>query len=62
LENLPANRIALVGKFRMDRVNQILAPHIGNAQSEKWRYLPQRRQEELTLLFRPFLARFGYAD
>jgi hypothetical protein len=52
----------MVGKFRMDRVNQILAPHIGNAQSEKWRYLPQRRQEELTLLFRPFLERFGYAD
>jgi hypothetical protein len=59
---LPANRIAMVGKFRMDRITQILAPHIGNAQSGKWRDLPQQGQQELTRLFRPFLQRFGYAD
>jgi hypothetical protein len=59
---LPANRIAMVGKFPMDRITQILAPHIGNAQSGKWLDLPQQRQEELTRLFRPFLERFGYVD
>jgi hypothetical protein len=48
----------MVGKFHMDRVTQILTPHIGDARSGKWRDLPPQSQEELTRVFRPFFGAF----
>ena len=60
LEELPAERVTMVGAFKMDRVTQILAPHIGDGGSGKWYDLPARSQAELTRLFGPFLDRFGY--
>ncbi len=61
LEALPPERLTMVGPFRMDRITQILAPHIGDARTGKWRDLPASVQLELTRWFRPFLDRFGYA-
>ncbi len=61
LEELPPERLTMVGTYRMDRVTQILAPHIGDARTGKWRDLPASVQVELTRWFRPFLDRFGYA-
>jgi hypothetical protein len=46
--------------FKMDRVTQILGPHIGDTHSGKWYDLPMQMQTELTRIFRPFLDRFGY--
>ncbi len=60
LAELPPERQTLVSTFMMDRVTQILAPHIGDTSSGKWRRLPQPTQSELTRLFTPFLDRFGY--
>jgi hypothetical protein len=60
LEELPPERVTMVGTFKMDRVTQILAPHIGDGGSGKWYDLPARSQAELTRLFGPFLDRFGY--
>jgi hypothetical protein len=60
LADLPPERLTMVGAFRMDRVTQILAPHIGDGGSGKWYDLPARSQAELTRLFSPFLDRFGY--
>jgi hypothetical protein len=60
LADLPAERLTMVGSFMMERVTQILGPHIGDARSGKWRDLPGPLQTELTGLFRPFLVQFGY--
>jgi hypothetical protein len=60
LEQLPPERITTVVKFPMDRVTQILSPHIGDTLSGKWRDLPTHVQVELTRVYRPFLDRFGY--
>jgi hypothetical protein len=60
LAELPPEQLTMVGAFRMDRVTQILAPHIGDGTSGKWYDLPARSQAELTRLFGPFLDRFGY--
>jgi hypothetical protein len=60
LEELPPERLTLVGAYRMDRLTQVLAPHIGDARSGKWRDLPAQLQADLTRYFRPFLDRFGY--
>jgi hypothetical protein len=60
LADLPPERLTMVGAFKMDRVTQILAPHIGDGGSGKWYDLPARSQAELTRLFGPFLDRFGY--
>jgi hypothetical protein len=60
LAELPPERLTMVGNHRMDRVTQVLAPHIGDARSGKWRDLPAQAQAELTRYFRPFLERFGY--
>ena len=57
---LPPERLTTVVRFPMDRVTQILSPHIGNTLSGKWRDLPTHVQDELTRVFRPFLDRFGY--
>ncbi|MCB8880467.1 hypothetical protein ACELLULO517_09505 [Acidisoma cellulosilytica] len=60
LENLPPERQTLVAGHRMDRLTQILAPHIGDGRSGKWRDLPEAVGAELTQVFEPFLKRFGY--
>ena len=60
LEDLPPERLTTVTSFKMDRVTQILGPHIGDARSGKWRGLPDPLQAELTHVFGPFLDRFGY--
>jgi hypothetical protein len=60
LAELPPERLTTVASFPMDRVSQILAPHIGDTHSGKWRDLPAPMQGELTRLFSPFLDRFGY--
>jgi hypothetical protein len=59
LANLPADQL-VNGEFPMDKVTQILAPHIGDARSGKWRDLPPATGGELTRFFGPFLDRFGY--
>jgi hypothetical protein len=61
LAELPPERLTMVGSAVMDRVTQILGPHIGDARSGKWRDLPGPLQGELTRVFGPFLDRFGYA-
>lgn len=60
ISQLPSVRIGMVGKFPMDRVTQILAPHIGDGRSGKWRDLPLPVQQQITQIYRPFLERFGY--
>ncbi len=60
LAELPPARITLVNGVPMDTVTQILAPHIGDTRSGKWRDLPDPAQADLTRLFAPFLDRFGY--
>lgn len=60
LEELPPERLTTVVTFQMDRVTQILGPHIGDTRSGKWRGLPIEAQTQLTRVFRPFLDRFGY--
>ena len=60
LGDLPAERISMVNDFRMDKVTQILGPHIGDLQVGKWYDLAPKLQIELTNLFGPFLDRFGY--
>jgi hypothetical protein len=62
LGELPPERLTQVGAYRMDRLTQVLGPHIGDARSGKWRDLPLPVQAELTRWFRPFLDRFGYGD
>jgi hypothetical protein len=60
LTDLPPDRLTLVGRFAMDRVTQILGPHIGDGRSGKWQGLPEQPRQQLTKLFGPFLERFGY--
>lgn len=57
---LPPERLTPVGPALMDRVTQILGPHIGDTRSGKWRSLPGPAQADLTRVFSPFLDRFGY--
>jgi len=60
LESLPSGRVITGAASRLDRVTQIHGTHIGDTRSGKWRDLPPPAQAELTRLFSPFLARFGY--
>jgi hypothetical protein len=60
LPDLPPERISMVGAFRMDRVTQILGPHIGDTSDGKWLELPYPIQTEFTTLFGQFLDQFGY--
>jgi len=60
LPSLPPERLATVWSFDMDRVTQILAPHIGDTKSGKWRSLAPETQAIMTDIFTPFLTRFGY--
>lgn len=62
LNALPSERLTQVGVHQMDRVTQILEPHIGDARSNKWQTLAPPLQAELTRIFQPFLARFGYSS
>lgn len=57
---LPPERLTPVGPAMMDRVTQILGPHIGDTRTGKWRDLPAPAPAELTRVFTPFLDRFGY--
>ena len=60
LSALPSERLTTVVNFPIDRVTQILAPHIGDTQIGKWLDLPFRQQVEMTRVFRAFLDQFGY--
>ena len=60
LSDLPPERLTPVGPAMMDRVTQILGPHIGDTRTGKWRDLPAPAPAELTRVFTPFLDRFGY--
>lgn len=60
LPHLPPERLTMVGTFQMDKVTQILGPHIGDSLSGKWRVLPTPAPEHLTTLFAPFLRQFDY--
>ena len=44
LEELPPERLTMGAGYRMDRVTQVLATHIGDARTGKWRDLPARVQ------------------
>ena len=61
LSTLPPERVTMVGEHPMDRVTQILGPHIGDTSEGKWFELPGQVQGELARVFGPFLERFGYA-
>ena len=60
IETLPPERLTKVGHFTMDRVTQILSPHIGDGGSGKFRALPEALQPQLTRFFMPLLTQFGY--
>jgi hypothetical protein len=60
IADLPPERLQMVGAFKMDKVTQILGPHIGDGRDGKWRDLPDQHQAELTRFFGPFLDQFGY--
>lgn len=60
LETLPPGRLTQVGPYAMDKVTQILAPHIGDGASGKFRGLPAELQPQLTQFFAPLLKPFGY--
>jgi hypothetical protein len=62
LQTLPPERLTLVGSWTMDQMTLILAPHIGDARSGKWRELPGSVQAWMTRLFKPFLEHMGYLD
>jgi Sulfotransferase domain len=60
IAQLPADRIVMAGRSRMDAVTQFHEPHIGDGRSGKWRELPAPAREGITRIYRPFLERFGY--
>src|SRR5215469_2694792 len=45
--NLPEERVQMVAGVAMDKVTQILAPHIGDGSIGKWRSAPPMHQAEL---------------
>lgn len=60
LENLPPERLTQVGPYAMDKVTQILGPHIGDGSIGKFRSLPPELVPQLTQFFTPLLHPFGY--
>jgi hypothetical protein len=60
LATLPPERLTRIGPFAMDTVTQILAPHIGDARSDKWRELPQQAHRSLSAKFATFIGLMGY--
>jgi hypothetical protein len=58
---LPPERIAGSGGFRYDLLTQITNSHIGDGRQGKWRDQLDAAQRTISaMVFRPFLARFGY--
>jgi hypothetical protein len=62
LAALPPERLQTGGRFAMDRVTQIHAPHIGDGRSGKWKQLAPETQQTLTAIFRPYLSVLGYPE
>ena len=60
LDKLPNERIVSIGPFKMDRVTQILEPHVGDGRIGKWRALPPLVAQSLTDFFQVFLEKLGY--
>lgn len=60
LASLPPERLTQVGPFVMDKVTQILSPHIGDGASGKFRALAPELQPQLTAFFAPLLKAFRY--
>ncbi len=60
LQTLPPDRLTQVGPYAMDKITQILAPHIGDGACGKFRSLPPELQPQLTQFFTPLLKPFGY--
>jgi hypothetical protein len=59
--SLPQERLGGDEKRPYDLTTQIYQTHIGDGRVNKWRdRLDARQRTELTRLFAPFLARFGY--
>ena len=58
--DLPAERLQMVAGVPMDKVTQILAPHVGDTSVGKWRGAPPMHQAELNRLFAGFMERYGY--
>lgn len=61
LDALPPERRTMIGPYAMDRITQILGPHIGDGAHGKFRALPPDVQEQLSRFFAPLLNQFGYA-
>lgn len=61
IAELPPERLGRVGKFNMDQLTQFHEIHVGDGQVGKWRNLAPDTRRALTIRFRPFLDRFGYA-
>jgi len=59
--NLPEERLQMVAGVAMDKVTQILAPHVGDTRVGKWRDVPPMHQAELNRIFAGFIERYGYA-
>lgn len=60
LDTLPPERLTKVGAFTMDKVTQILTPHIGDGTVGKFNTLPAEIRPQLTRFFMPLLTQFGY--
>lgn len=59
--SLPQEQLGGDDKRPYDRITKIYQTHIGDGRVNKWRErLDPRQRAELTRLFAPFLARFGY--
>jgi len=62
LAALPAERVDTAGRFLVDRVTHIHAPHIGDGRSGKWKQLAPETRQALASALRPHLAAFGYEE
>lgn len=62
LAALPPERVQSDGRFPMDRVTQIHAPHIGDGRSGKWKQLAPETREAMTAAFRRYLGALGYPE
>jgi hypothetical protein len=60
IEALPADRLVRSGAIVFDDRTQIHVTHMGDAQSGKWRELPEAVQAGMIRSLRPFLEAFGY--
>ena len=60
LSRLPGDRIAMVGKFPMDRVTQIFARISATGAAANGASFPRPSRQRMTEFYRPFLERFDY--